>query len=227
MFLCRKELVMSGREIRFIRSGFWQVCVVIALTIMMVCCIPALAAGRIKKVEYKGDGRVEVEFSSKAAYGQAAVTVTDSKGEAVEASVVETDDDDLTFVISKVQLGETYSFTIDGVTVGNDAESGPIAGKIKVPTWTGVVPVKEVSYDENTQQVEIEFDARVEWETPSVVITSGAYNMVTGIDEYEDSEIEISVEELTKGVTYKYTINGLRKRNSKEAFGSVSGTFSF
>ena len=102
-----------------------------------------------------------------------------------------------------------------------------MSGKFRIPESYGVVPVKQVEYDEDCSQVEIEFDARVEWETPSAVITSGAYNKVTGIDDYADGEIEISVEELQKGVVYRYTITGVRIRNSNEPFGSVSGTFSY
>ena len=225
--MVRKERKMSARELHDSKPRAGRLSVVVVLMILMICCIPAFAAGKIKKVEYKGDGRVEVEFASKVSYDNPAVEVSDSKGEAVKASIVEMDEDDLEFVISDVQLGETYSFTIEGVIVGEDKESSKLKGEVTVPSWTGVVPVKEVSYDENSYQVEFEFDARVEWETPTVVITSGAYNMVTGIDEFEDSEIEVSVEELTQGVTYKYTINGVRKRNSKEPFGSVTGTFSY
>ena len=227
LYLVRKERIMSARELHDSKTWAGRLSVVFALMILMICCIPAFAAGKIKKTGYKGDGRIEVEFAVKVSYDNAVVTVSDSKGESVKAAIVEMDEDDLEFVIDKVQLGETYSFTIDGVIVGKDKESSQLAGEITIPTWSGVVPVREVSYDENSHQVEIEFDTRVEWETPTVVITSGAYNMVTGIDEFEDSEIEVSVEELTKGVTYKYTINGVRKRNSKEPFGSVTGTFSY
>jgi hypothetical protein len=153
--------------------------------------------------------------------------VADESGGKRKVSVVEKGSDELVFAIKDYKAGQTYSYTIEGIKVREDADSVKLSGDITIPSSYGVVPVKEVVYDQDSHQVEIEFDTRVEWETPTVVITNGSYNMVTGIDEYEDSEIEVSVEELSKGATYKYTISGVRARNSKGAFGTVSGEFSY
>ena len=197
------------------------------------------AAVTISKAEYEGEGRIAVAFSTEVSYENVKIAVTDSAGNAVDAVIAEMDDDELEFVLSNYVVGETYLYTIEGVRekseaasaaasgAANETASSPVSGKFRIPESYGVVPVKKVEYDEDCGQVEIEFDARVEWETPSAVITSGAYNKVTGIDDYADGEIEISVEQLQKGVMYRYTITGVRIRNSNEPFGSVSGTFSY
>lgn len=201
-----------------------------ALALMLTCAAPglsALAAGSIRNTEYSGDGRVEIEFDSSVSYDELKVSVSDAEGDQRTVSVLEKGSDELVFAIMDYKAGQTYTYTIEGVKVKNDAKSVKLSGDITIPSSYGVVPVKEVVYDQDSHQVEIEFDTRVEWETPTVVITNGSYNMVTGIDEYEDSEIEVSVEELSKGATYKYTISGVRARNSKGAFGTVSGEFSY
>jgi hypothetical protein len=201
-----------------------------ALALMLTCAAPglsALAAGSIRNTEYSGDGRVEIEFDSSVSYDDLKVSVSDAQGGQRTVSVLEKGSDELVFAIMDYKAGQTYTYTIEGVKVKNDAKSVKLSGDITIPASYGAVPVKEVVYDQDSHQVEIEFDTRVEWETPTVVITNGSYNMVTGIDEYEDSEIEVSVEELSKGATYKYTISGVRARNSKGAFGTVSGEFSY
>jgi hypothetical protein len=201
-----------------------------ALALMLTCAAPglsALAAGSIRNTEYSGDGRVEIEFDSSVSYDDLKVSVSDAQGGQKTVSVLEKGSDELVFAIMDYKAGQTYTYTIEGVKVKNDAKSVKLSGDITIPASYGAVPVKEVVYDQDSHQVEIEFDTRVEWETPTVVITNGSYNMVTGIDEYEDSEIEVSVEELSKGATYKYTISGVRARNSKGAFGTVSGEFSY
>lgn len=201
-----------------------------ALALMLTCAAPglsALAAGSIRNTEYSGDGRVEIEFDSSVSYDDLKVSVSDAQGGQRTVSVLEKGSDELVFAIMDYKAGQTYTYTIEGIKVKDDANSVKLSGDITIPSSYGVVPVKEVVYDQDSHQVEIEFDTRVEWETPTVVITNGSYNMVTGIDEYEDSEIEVSVEELSKGATYKYTISGVRARNSKGAFGTVSGEFSY
>ena len=201
-----------------------------ALALMLTCAAPglsALAAGSIRNTEYSGDGRVEIEFDSSVSYDELKVSVSDAEGAQRTVSVLEKGSDELVFAIMDYKAGQTYTYTIEGIKVKDDANSVKLSGDITIPSSYGVVPVKEVVYDQDSHQVEIEFDTRVEWETPTVVITNGSYNMVTGIDEYEDSEIEVSVEELSKGATYKYTISGVRARNSKGAFGTVSGEFSY
>ena len=219
---------MSKR--RFNRSGKRLRTVSAALALVLTCGtpgMPAMAAGSIRNTEYGGDGRVEIEFDSSVSYDDLKVSVSDAQGGQRTVSVLEKGSDELVFAIMDYKAGQTYTYTIEGIKVKDDANSVKLSGDITIPSSYGVVPVKEVVYDQDSHQVEIEFDTRVEWETPTVVITNGSYNMVTGIDEYEDSEIEVSVEELSKGATYKYTISGVRARNSKGAFGTVSGEFSY
>ena len=63
---------------------------------MVVAAVPAFAAPKVRKAEYEGKGRVEVDFNSKVRYKNVKVTVKDNKGAGYSTKINEKDDDDLT-----------------------------------------------------------------------------------------------------------------------------------
>ena len=54
---------------------------------MVVAAVPAFAAPKIRKAEYEGKGRVEVDFNSKVRYQNVKVTVKDDKGATAQRSM--------------------------------------------------------------------------------------------------------------------------------------------
>ena len=74
----------------------------LALTLVVLtlisAAIPAMAASAsIRKTEYEGSGKVEVDFKKDVQYKNAKVTVKDSSGKSYTAKITEKDEDDLKY----------------------------------------------------------------------------------------------------------------------------------
>ena len=86
---------------------------------LALAAIPALAemtftaaptvetSSMIQRTVYEGFGYVEVDFFRDVNYENPAVTVTDATGAAVSATIVQLDDDDLTFQIADYAVSLT------------------------------------------------------------------------------------------------------------------------
>lgn len=97
------------------------------------------SAPAIKKVEYEGKGKVEVDFTKRVTYRNVKVTVTDTKGNKYTATVIDKDTDDLEFRIPKYRTGRTYTFKISGVKVKGTSGYGTISGTVKIPKNSSAV----------------------------------------------------------------------------------------
>ena len=190
----------------------------------IVAAVPAFAAPKVKKAEYEGKGRVEVDFNSKVKYKNVKVTVKDNKGATYSTTINEKDNDDLTFTIKNFKTGRTYTYTISGVKKNNESSYGKVTGKVTIPTPTTTPKVKEVDYDKGDREVEFEFTTRVQWKGTKVTITDGSKNYVTRIKEKDSDSIEVKVSKLTIGKKYTYKISGVRV-NGANSYKTISGTF--
>lgn len=94
------------------------------------------AAPKKESVEYKGNGKVEVEFRTKVNYKNTKVTVKDSSGSRYSAYIVDKDSDDLEFRIKNFKKGKTYSFTIDGIRKRGTVKYSSVSGTVKIPKAT-------------------------------------------------------------------------------------------
>ena len=189
-----------------------------------IAAVPAFAAPKVKKAEYEGKGRVEVDFNSKVKYKNVKVTVKDNKGATYSTTINEKDNDDLTFTIKNFKTGRTYTYTISGVKKNNESSYGKVTGKVTIPTPTTTPKVKEVDYDKGDREVEFEFTTRVQWKGTKVTITDGSKNYVTRIKEKDSDSIEVKVSKLTLGKKYTYKISGVRV-NGANSYKTISGTF--
>jgi len=190
----------------------------------IVAAVPAFAAPKVKKAEYEGKGRVEVDFNSKVKYKNVKVTVKDNKGAAYSTKINEKDNDDLAFTIKNFKTGRTYTYTISGVKKNNESSYGKVTGKVTIPTPTTTPKVKEVDYDKGDREVEFEFTTRVQWKGTKVTITDGSKNYVTRIKEKDSDSIEVKVSKLTIGKKYTYKISGVRVKGAN-SYKTISGTF--
>ena len=190
----------------------------------IVAAVPAFAAPKVKKAEYEGKGRVEVDFKSKVKYKNVKVTVKDNKGATYSTTINEKDNDDLTFTIKNFKTGRTYTYTISGVKKNNERSYGKVTGKVTIPTPTTTPKVKEVDYDKGDREVEFEFTTRVQWKGTKVTITDGSKNYVTRIKEKDSDSIEVKVSKLTIGKKYTYKISGVRVKGAN-SYKTISGTF--
>ena len=190
----------------------------------VVAAVPAFAAPKIKKAEYEGKGRVEVDFNSKVKYQNVKVTVKDDKGASYSTAINEKDNDDLTFTIKNFKTGRTYTYTISGVRKSGEKSYGNVTGKVTIPETTADPKVKEVDYDKNDREVEFEFTSKVQWKGAKVTITDGSKNYVTRINKKDKDSIEVKVSKLTPGKKYNYKISGVSAKNAG-SYKTVSGTF--
>lgn len=191
---------------------------------MVAAAMPAFAAPKIKKAEYEGKGRVEVDFNSKVRYKNVKVTVKDNKGASYSVKINEKDHNDLTFTIKKFKTGRTYTYTISGIRKSGEKSYGKVTGKVAIPAPTTTPKVKEVDYDRHDKEVEFEFTTKVQWKGAKVTITDGSKNYVTRIREKHSDSIEVKVSKLTLGKKYTYKISGVRVKGVK-TYKTISGTF--
>ncbi|MGN0673382.1 MAG: PepSY domain-containing protein [Anaerovoracaceae bacterium] len=112
----------------------------ILLTVVLLVfaqIIPVSAAAPKKEsVEYKGNGKVEVEFRTKVNYRNTKVTVKDSSGTRYSTYIVDKDSDDLEFRIKNFKKGKTYRFTIDGIRKRGTVRYSSVSGTVKIPKAT-------------------------------------------------------------------------------------------
>ena len=185
--------------------------------------VSAASAPKIEDIEYDGGGKVEVDFYGKVSYHNSSVSVKDADGKTYKAQITERDDDDLTFKIKNYKKGKKYRFTIKGIAKRGSGNYSSVSGKVKIPS--AKVAVKEVDYDVEDKAVEIDFKDKVKWDSPTVSIAdSQGSEYCLSILEKDNDSIEVSVDALTIGETYSYTITGV---NSQGQSGSrtITGTF--
>lgn len=129
----RKDQINIGRYRMKLRK---PKAAAIACMITMIAAItaPVFASAPAKeKTDYEGKGRVEVEFYEDVKYKDPKVTVKDTNGRRYSASIVEKDDDSLTFRIKKYKQGKTYKFTVTGLKKEGTKKYGKVKGTVKIP----------------------------------------------------------------------------------------------
>ncbi len=106
------------------------------IAVTLVCGMASFAyadAPAKEWVKYKGDGIVEVEFTTDVRYKKSKVTVKDSSGKKYKVSVIERDDDDMKFRVKKYKAGKKYNFVIKGVKRAGTSSYGKVKGKFSIP----------------------------------------------------------------------------------------------
>lgn len=186
-----------------------------ALTIAaaLLLTMTAFAGAEILRVEYEGNGRVEVQLNEKVNTDGLAVTVTDPEGNPVPASVREEKDDredDIDFLIENYAYDTEYAFELTG-------GFGSLTGTVRIPAESELI--RKVDPDYGDREIEIEFVGKVEYENPAVTITTDAGTACEArITEQENDSLEVAVSDLTRGTTYTVTVAGVRAAGT-EAFG--------
>ena len=207
-----------GRAAKSIRL-FLLVCMTV-----LAFCVPAAASAKIKKVSSEGKREVDVHFSGKVQYKNVKVCVSDASGNKMSTKIIERDNSSLSFIIKKAVMGNTYCFTISGIRAKGEKQYSCVSGKIYIPIQKGSVPVESIGYDDKDRELEFEFETRVRWKNPKVVITDGKKEYQSKITERDRMELELKVKKLKKGKIYRYKISGICKYGD-ESFGTITGTF--
>ena len=188
---------------------------------------PALAAKKkapkIKKTEYEGGGKVDVDFKYDVEYGKTKVKVKDSSGKVYKAVITEKDEDDLDFTVKNIAPGKKYTFRITKVRREGTKKYYTVKGSFKVPA-SKKAKVKKVEFDEEDSEVSFEFRKDVTWKDPRVMITADEKDYVVKILEKDEEEIEVRVKGLKKGTVYRYKITGAAPYGPKN-YKTITGKF--
>lgn len=197
----------------------------------VVLTVPAMAfseetgSAAAFRAEYEGGGRVEIDFrGDDVRYQNVAVTASAPDGAAQTVTILEADDDDLTFRIENVQASTTYSFTVSGVKLPGGADYESVTGEITTPA-PGETAIRSVDLDDDDNELEIEFVGRVAYSNVTVSVTAAdgtALNTV--ITERDDDSIEVRVDGIVRGNDYTVTVTGVGEAGSG-VFGTVQRTF--
>ena len=98
-----------------------------------------------EEIEYKGGGKVEVEFHGKVNWKNTTVTVKDSTGKSYATKIVKQDNDDITFLIKNYKPGMKYTFKISGAKARGTTGYGTVKGSVKIPAEKKAATVKTVA----------------------------------------------------------------------------------
>ena len=186
-------------------------------------CEPITAANEIKKVQYEGNGIVEVDFRQRVSYKNAKVVVKDSTGKVYATKIIEKDNDDLDFRALNLKSNTKYTFTISGVKVGKAKKYGSLSGTFKTPSKD--LAIKKVDCDVKDKELEIEFSTKVQYKNLKVTVKDSKGKTYTcRITDRDSDEIEVRVQGLKRGTTYTVTVSGVRLKG-KTQYQTITKTF--
>lgn len=187
------------------------------------------SAPSIESTEYKGSGRVEVDFTRDVDYKNAKVTVKDSSGKKYTAKITDKDDDDLTFKVSNIASGKKYTYTISGVRREGTSSYGSISGSFSVKgssTSSESVKIEDVDYD-SRGYVEVEFTKRVQYNNVKVTVKdSNGKSYTATVRSKGSDELKFRVPNISegRGKKYTFTISGVKVKGASD-YGTASGSF--
>lgn len=199
----------------------------ITMLMLLVGTLPVLAASGAPGVDewkYKGKNKIEVEFKQDVRYKKAKVKVTDSKGKSYKTSIVKKDEDDITFKVTGLKKGKTYTYKISGIRKEGASKYTSVKGTFRIPKDSKPV-IEDVEYDSEDREVNFDFKGTVKWKKAKVTVKdSKGKNYVTRILEKDNDSIEVRVKKLTVGKKYTYKITGVAQKGSS-SYKTVSGSF--
>jgi len=187
------------------------VSMLLAVLLLALCAMPALAAApKVKKVEYEGNGVVDVDFTTKnVRYRNAKLTVKDAAGKKLTAKILEKDKDDISFKVTGVKAGKKYTFTITGVRAGLTGAYGTVKGAFKTPS--NKPTIKKVKFDATDDELEIDFATLVQYKNLKVTVTNALGKKLTIRKIEKDTDgLDIDIHGMVKGKKYTVTVSGVR-----------------
>lgn len=200
-------------------------CMILIMMWVMAAAIPAMAAPRVEEAQYQGYGKVEVDFASDVKFKNVKVTLKDNKGAQYSAANIKRiDSDSMAFTIRNYKKGRTYTYTISGIKRSADKNYGTVKGTVQIPAATQAPIVKEVDYDSDDLEVEIEFKSYVQFKNPKVTVTTNRKNYAVRIVKKGNDSITIKVKKLILGRKHNFTVSGIRVRGNT-TYTKMKGSF--
>ncbi|MEG0935856.1 MAG: Ig-like domain-containing protein [Clostridia bacterium] len=186
---------------------------------------PAPGVPRIKTTEYKGNGRVELDFQDKVRYHRVMVEVKDIKGTIYPAIPMNRDSDDLTFRVKGYAVGQKYTFEITGVRTRKATEFGILRGEFIIPE-PSVPDITAVIYEAEDNELTVQFEQPMRMKGIEVTIADEAGTEVS-VRRVKKGGDELTVkmsEALEPDTVYEFVISGLKVADMAE-LQSITGSF--
>lgn len=201
------------------------IAILLALSVVLAASVPAFAAEvSIRKVEYEGAGRVEVDFDGYVQYENVEVIVNDDSGKNYLTEIRELDGDDLSFKVSDIAAGQSYSFVISGVRSGKTGSYASVQGSFEVPP-AKTLAIRSLDYDREDRELEIDFNARVQYEDLKVLVKDASgQSYSVKVRDMDDDSVEVRVSGLKRGESYSVEVSGVRADGMND-IDIVSGNF--
>lgn len=186
-----------------------MVSVILAVMLLSVSIVAMAETPVIEKIEYEGNGYIELDFLRDVEYQSPSVSVTNASGENLSVSILELDDDDMTIRADGMVKGQSYTITVSGIRSGRTGSFETISGEIALPE-EGVPAIQSVEYDRKDQELDIDFMERVDYQNLTVEVTDLNGNLYQAqIGETDSDSIELWVSGLTEGQSYLVKVSGV------------------
>lgn len=197
------------------------------LMAILTLSVSALAeAPTIEKIEYEGNGIIEVDFHRDVTYENLTVEMKDLDGNAYPVTIFVQDDDDLTFRAEDLKGNTTYEITISGIRSGMSGDFETVTGQLELPE-TSVPAIKSVEYDGEDRELDIDFVEAVDYDSANLLVEvsdSTGTTYTTRIIETDSDSLELQVDGLTYGEMYLVKVSGVSLRG-QSSFVSASMEF--
>ncbi len=163
----------------------------------------------IEKLEYEGNGYLELDFQRDVEYQNLSVSVKNAANEEFPVTVVEQDDDDLTIRVDNLEKGQSYTVAVSGIRSGASGEFETVTAEIALPE-EGMPAIESVEYDRKDGEVEIDFMEHVEYKDLAVEITDLNGNTYeASVKESDSDSIELRTSGLVDGENYLLKVSGV------------------
>lgn len=184
----------------------------------------------VKDVEYDfdyNDQGFEIDLGTRVNWkSKVSVTVKDNKDTKYKAYITDKDSDECEIYVPNLKANRTYTITINGIKSTSSNSYGSLTIKAKVPKSANKGIVKDVDYDYNEKELDIEFKTDVTYKSPKITITSedGSKTYSARIIEREDDECTIYVKGLKVGSTYRFKLTGVKAEGASKST-AIQGNF--
>lgn len=155
----------------------------------------------VKSVDYdldSGDKGFDIDFSQRVQYKKnSKVLVKDSKGKSYKAFFEDRDSDDCEINVKGLKAGKEYTITIKGIKSVTSKKFETVTITAKIPSLNELLKVKEVDYDMEDGELDIEFSTKVTYMKPQVFISNVSDdNSITLVDDEDNDDVDLDDVEL-------------------------------
>lgn len=196
-------------------------------------------AASVSRVSYEDDnfGQIDVKFSSKVQWKRNAKvkSIKDNKGKSYKGYIIDKDDDDCEIYIPKLKYNRTYTIKISGVKSIYQSSYQTVTAKVKIPSKSKSLRVKEIEYDADYDDGRMEYTVSFEFNkyalhkgSSYIIIEDSSgrtYSSKHSYIDWDEDECELYLSGgLEYGKKYNYKIVNVKGISDKKYY-NLTGSF--